>query len=172
MTERETLTKIRQVIAELSVVSYGPTSRLGGSTPSSDDDIGGRRPPTQYDGPTPDGAKHGRKCTCEVCEFDWPGRHTSDSLTKRLSGAMNIADPAYRLSALKSILEDGDAALRLWQDGAPLPSTIWPDRDTEPAAWRRMIARDRSDTPEKIAAKYGVSRASVFRFRAEYGRAA
>jgi hypothetical protein len=138
--------ELRQVLAELELVSQVGAAKTGSSGRDEGEDIGGRRPPGGID----------RR---DDREIDYPQKSV-EHFRRRLRRA-------HSLWQLELILKDARKALEACRR-QPAPSGE-PEYGTP--QWKRWVAE--SDLgPSDIARKYGVSKRYIVRIRTQYRDAA
>lgn len=146
-----------ELLARLELVSHAPTVNLSPTKgPSSDEDIGGKRPPGT-DREHPDGSN-----LAEVSAF-------LDSYHRRTVGY-------YRRRVAKCETREQREALRLELVGtieawlrAPLPVGQEPEYGSP--QWKRYVAESRED-PGVLATRFFVTRRYINKVRQQYRQAA
>lgn len=134
--------ELRRVVTRIALKSQVSAAR-GKTTPSTDEDIGGKHPP---------GGIH----EWNDFEDDFPQSYTY--FQQKLEDVKTAAD-------LTALLEEAKAALEAWER-APIPEGQEPlsmaDRH-----WKRWVGQS-TLTDTEIAHKYSCSRQYVARIRAQY----
>lgn len=145
--------RLRQVLAQLELVSQVSAANVGSSHRDMSDDIGGNRPPGGID--TRD-----------------ERRDTEEQVYKLKSAAhfrrrMGRARTEY---ALREILADAERSLEAWKRTPPNPNPEWGS-----FAWKRQIAHEVESgqrTVESARHHYSIGRSTVYRYVSMYGREA
>lgn len=137
--------QIRQVLAELELVSQAPVQNFESSGRDRGEDIGGRCPGT----PSKVVSKDDR-------EWDY-AQKSVEHFRRRLANAHSDI-------VLAMILRDARVALKAWKM-QPEPVGVEPEQGT--LAWKRMIANS-PETAERLSKKHSIGVRSVYRYREMY----
>jgi hypothetical protein len=150
---------LRQVIAELSLLSHVAAASTGTSTRDAGESIGGKRPPGGIDR-----REDRQRAEIGVTKDDQP-----DRILRSAEHYRRRAERAHSLHTLEQILSEARASLTAWRrqpssaDKAhPMPGDF---------NWKRWVAESSLPSSE-IARKCSVSKRYVNRVRAIYREAA
>lgn len=139
--ERTVEGELRQVIAELAIVSHMSASKLGGSGRDSGESIGGRRPPGGID-------RKGDK------DHDWAMK-SAEHFAKRL-------EKAHSERTLLVILAEARDALEAHRRQPPAK-----DPEVSSPQWKRWISES-TESHGELARRFGVKRAYIQQVRKQY----
>jgi predicted metal-dependent phosphoesterase TrpH len=149
MSGLELYRELRQLLAELELVSHVSAMNLDPSSRDASEDIGGKRPPGGID----------RRDDLSDNDEHFHAQKSVDHFKKRIQRAKTDRQ-------LNRIKEDAQAALVAWHK-AP----AWKKGQAEPERksflWKRMIA-DSPDSAGALAKHFGVSPRTVRRYRETY----
>jgi hypothetical protein len=147
--ERELRRQIRQLLAKLELMPHGSTQSFDSAGRNGFGSTVGKLPGgiSWPDDSSAPGNDHPQRSH----EYFW----------RRYRGARSVA-------ALEAILSDLEETIRAWRRTPP-PSGLEPEFGT--FAWKRMIANS-EDHPAKLAERWRVSRAYIYKLRTELRDAA
>lgn len=177
--------RLQNLVNQLCTISHiGGTSYDGKVAHGTDEDIGGRRPagddrdkprrPREPRAPG-EGAGSNQQRAYAVRYEEWlqdmaayAGEYADwrASYQRRTPSYFEIeAARCGTVNRLLELVEEARATVEAWRKAPPLPAGIEPERGTY--LWRCKVADD--DRPlDRIKTVYGISRATVYRYRATY----
>jgi hypothetical protein len=152
MLDRE----LRQVLAELELVSHVPAVNMDSSSRDAGEDIGGKRPPggihrqdDREDSDNPERSHHHKQKSAE-------------HFKRRLARARGNHQR-------RQILTEAREALKAWKVQPPPPKDLEPERSS--SQWKRYVAES-SESHQTLADRFGVSRQYIAEVRRKYRPAA
>lgn len=146
--------ELRQAIAELSLISHGPTMAWDRTARDTSDAPGGRRPGQKDSEPRPRD-KDEFKAWLESYH-----RKTPDWFRRQRERALGNEQRLMRLR------DDCRRCIDAWRKCPPQPSGIEPERGS--FVWKCQIADDDRGTIKQREDLYGVDRSTIYRYRSQY----
>lgn len=156
-------TQLRQTLAELELLSEVSAASLGPSSKSSDEEIGGKRPPGGID-KRADGTYDDDH---EVIPIAFKSLDHFKKRVERAEVRSQLEEDVDLDQELESILSDAQSALEAWKQ-----PRRWQPGDPElefgSTEWKRHVAES-EESGGKLAAKWNCSRQYISQIRRQYG---
>lgn len=137
------LLELRRVVTRIALKSQ-VSAAVGGTTPSTDEDIGGKRP---------------------TGGIDHKGDFQTDFKMKSAVYFQHRIERVKDEAQLANLLTEANDALNAWEKTPDQPTSQ--DPEPESFLWKCRIADDRRHV-DAIVDEYGISRATVYRYRSQY----
>lgn len=148
---------LRQAIAELSLVSHGPTMSFDPSPRDTSDEPGGRRP----------GRSDGEPRPRDEADFKaWEAsyhRKTPAWFRRRRETALQRED----VGQLEALRDDARECVEAWRKQPPMIGVV-EEIEVGSFLWKCQVADDDSGTIKNREDRYGISAATIHRYRAQY----
>lgn len=151
MSASALIDEIRSLVVKIAMKSHVSAANPGNSSPSTDDDIGGRRPP---------GGINHREDREAALEGYW--LKSADHFQTRLNRILRNGRSEHELTVLRNAARE---TLTAWER-TPLPSGQEPEYGSP--QWKRWVAESGEDSGE-LARRFNVSRRYINRVRKDYG---
>lgn len=148
--ESALITELRRVVIQIAVKSHVSAAQVGRSTPSTDEDIGGKRPP---------GGTSGADDWSVDSEGYW--LKSADYFQEQLDKIMRNGRSPLRLRAL---LDEAQETLKRWTT-LHIPEGQEPEYGSP--QWKRYVAES-SESGGSLARRFNCSREYIRQVRLDY----